>query len=295
MPAVSNRTSRHRRRARLGACIGTAALVVAPLVVLQAGASATTTPVIRSANIPNYAGVLENHAGRTLYSLSIEKGAKLHCVSKACLTLWLPVLVPTSTKTIVVASTVKGKIGFVARSKTLKQVTVNSYPVYTFKGDTGPNQSNGEAVAADGGTWAMLHAAAKTAAATPVAPLLQSGTAGVYTGTLENAAHRTLYVLSVEKGGTLHCLGSCLSFWPPLLVTAATKSIAVSAAVKGKIGFVTRGSAKQVTFNSYPVYTYAGDSGPFQSNGENLMADGGTWDIASAAATTPAATPIPAK
>ncbi|HUD68995.1 MAG TPA: hypothetical protein VMQ40_02030, partial [Acidimicrobiales bacterium] len=217
MPAFSNRASNRRRLTRLGACVGTAALAVAPLVVLQGTASASSSPVLHSANILNYSGVLENHASRTLYVLSIERGAKLHCTSKTCLTLWLPLLVPTSTRSITVAGTVKGKIGFVARSKTEKQVTVNSYPVYAFKGDKGPNESNGEAVAADGGTWSMLHAGAKSAAATPVAPLLQSGTAGKYTSVLEDATHLTLYVLSVEKGGTLHCTGSCLGFWPPLL------------------------------------------------------------------------------
>jgi predicted lipoprotein with Yx(FWY)xxD motif len=295
MPAFSNRASNRRRLTRLGTLVSTASLAVAPLVVVQGTGSASSTPAIHAANIPNYSGVLENHASRTLYLLSIEKGAKLHCVAKTCRTQWLPLLVPTATRSIAVAGTVKGKIGFVARSKTQKQVTVNTYPVYAFKGDKGPNQSNGEAVAADGGTWSMLRAAAKSAAATPVAPLLQSGTAGKYTSVLEDATHLTLYALSVEKGGTLHCTGSCLTFWPPLLVTSSTTSIAVAGDVKGKIGFISRGSSKQVTVNSFPVYTYSGDSGPNQSNGENLMLDGGTWDLASATATTAAGTQIPPK
>jgi predicted lipoprotein with Yx(FWY)xxD motif len=272
-------------------CLGATALAAASLVVVQGTASAAT-PVIKSANVPNYSGVLENHASRTLYILSVEKGAKLHCTSKACLSIWFPLLVPSSTKTVAVASTVKGKIGFVARSKTQKQVTVNSYPVYTFKGDSGPNQSNGEAVAADGGTWSMLHAAAKTAAGTPVAPPLQSGTVGKYTDVLGNSSHYTLYVLTAEMGGTLHCTGTCLQTWFPLYVTSSTRKVPEGLGVKGAIGFVTRGSAKQVTFNSYPVYTFYGDSGPSQDNGEDIPADGGTWYMASAAATTASATPV---
>jgi|GEM_PF-592188 len=294
MPSSSNRMSTHRRLTRLGACVGTAALAVAPLVVLQGAASASTSPVIRSANIPNYKGVLENHGSRTLYILSIEKGAKLHCTS-TCLKTWLPLLVPTSTKTISVMSAVKGKIGFVARSKSQKQVTVNTYAVYTYTGDSGPNQSKGEAFAGDGGTWSMLHAGAKTAAATPVAPPLQSGTAGVYTSVLESSSRFSIYVNSGEIGGSLHCTGPCTSNWPPLLVGASTTSIAVGHGVKGTIGFITRGSSKQVTFNSFPVYTFAGDTGPSQSNGENIAADGGTWDLASASATTAAGTQIPPK
>jgi predicted lipoprotein with Yx(FWY)xxD motif len=291
MPAFSNSTSNRRRLTRLGACVGTAALAVAPLVVLQ-GTALASTPVIRSANIPNYSGVLENHASRTLYILSTEKGAKLHCTSKACLSIWFPLVVPSSTKKVAVASTVKGKIGFVTRSKTQKQVTVNSYPVYTFKGDSGPNQSNGEAIVADGGTWSMLHAAAKTVAGTPVAPPLQSGSVGKYTDVLGNSSHFTLYVLTSEKGGTLKCTGSCLQSWFPLLVTSSTKTVAEGAGVKGAIGFVTRGSSKQVTFNSYPVYTFYGDSGPSQANGEDIPDLGGTWYMASAAASTATTTPV---
>jgi predicted lipoprotein with Yx(FWY)xxD motif len=291
MPAISTRSSNPHRLMHLGTCLGAAAIAAAPLVVMQGTADAAT-PVIKSANVPNYAGVLENHASHTLYALSIEKGAKLHCTSAACLSTWAPLLVPSSSTTVAVASTVKGKIGFVARSKTQKQVTVNTYPVYTYKGDVGPNQSNGEAIAADGGTWSMLHAAAKTAAGTPVAPLLQSGSFSPYANVLQNSSRYTLYVLTAEKGGTLHCTGACLQTWFPLYVTSSTTKIAKGLGVKGAIGFVTRGSSKQVTINSYPVYTYYGDSGRSQSNGEDIPADGGTWYMASAAATTAAATPI---
>ena len=189
----------------------------------------------------------------------------------------------------------KGKIGFVPRSKAQKQVTVNSYPVYTYKGDSGPNQSSGEAFVADGGSWFMLHAEAKTPGSTLVAPLLQSGASGKYTNSLQDKSNLTLYVLTVEKGGTLHCTGTCTGTWLPVLVTPSTTSIAVGVGVKGTIGFVARGSMKQVTYNSYPVYTFYYDTGPNQFGGENVAAHGGTWDIASAAATTASATPTPPK
>ena len=50
---------------------------------------------------------------------------------------------------------------------------------------------------------------------------------------------------------------------------------------------------KQVTVNGFPVYQYAGDFGPRQDNGQGVVADGGTWYLASAVATTNAATEIP--
>lgn len=288
MPVHSTSKPPRRRLTRLGALVGTAVLGASPLVVLQGAASASASPVIRAASIPNYSSVLENHASRTLYALSTERGAKLHCTA-TCLSTWLPLVVPAGTKSISVASSVKGKIGFVARSKAQKQVTVNTFPVYTFKGDTGTNQSNGEAFA---GQWFMLHAGATTGGAALVAPLLQSGTSGKYAKVLQDKSHLTLYVLSIEKGASVHCKAACLANWPPLLVTASTTHVAEGAGVKGSIGFVTRGSMQQVTFNTYPVYTYAGDTGPNQTNGENFVADGGTWLMASSPATTAAGTPV---
>ena len=62
----------------------------------------------------------------------------------------------------------------------------------------------------------------------------------------------------------------------------------------GPIGFIDRtGPTKQITFNGFPVYRYVGDYGPNGSNGEGVMADGGTWYLANAAATTNGATEVP--
>jgi predicted lipoprotein with Yx(FWY)xxD motif len=113
---------------------------------------------------------------------------------------------------------------------------------------------------------------------------------------LESNSSLTYYELSDEVGGTLHCTGACVSSWPPLLVSSATTAAEVSlgTGVKGAIGFVTRSaSQKQVTFNSYPIYTFSGDTGPNQSNGQGIEEPGGaTWHLVNASATTPASTPV---
>src|ERR1019366_88242 len=127
--------------------------------------------------------------------LSTEKNTKLHCV-RHCLTVWPPLLVKSSTKSIKLGAGVSGKIGFVKRSSTKKQVTFNSYPVYVYSGDSGPKQSNGEGIHADGGTWTMVHASAKTASATPYArirPTLQSSNTYYYSNVLANSSAYSLY------------------------------------------------------------------------------------------------------
>jgi len=50
----------------------------------------------------------------------------------------------------------------------MKQVTFNSYPVYTFIGDRGLKQANGEGIMALGGTWLLQHASSSTLGGTSV-------------------------------------------------------------------------------------------------------------------------------
>jgi predicted lipoprotein with Yx(FWY)xxD motif len=243
-------------------------------------------------NVTGFSGVLGNHVSRTLYALSTERNAKVHC-KNACLGTWPPLLVKASVKSLSLGAGVKGKVGFVTRSSTMKQVTFNSFPVYTYKGDTGPKQSNGEDIQADGGTWTMLNAAARSAGATADAPMLQSESLPSYAGTLVNHTERSLYLLSTELGASVQCTGGCLSVWTPLEVSSMTAPVTMGPKVKGTIGFVARGSNFQVTFNSYPVYTYTGDTGPAQWSGEGVVAYGGTWYLLKASATTASGTPIP--
>jgi predicted lipoprotein with Yx(FWY)xxD motif len=122
-------------------------------------------------------------------------------------------------------------------------------------------------------------------------PVLKSAEVPGFSGALVNGSARTLYVLSSEKGAKLKCKGSCLATWPPLLVKTSVTAISLGAGVKGKIGFVTRSKTmKQVTFNSFPVYTYSGDTGTLQASGEGIQAFGGAWTLAKAKASSPAAT-----
>jgi predicted lipoprotein with Yx(FWY)xxD motif len=113
-----------------------------------------------------------------------------------------------------------------------------------------------------------------------------------YGEVLTDSAGFSLYVLSTESKGTLHCTSTaCVTNWPPLLVAKSSK-ITVASGVKGKISHVARGTKWQVTYNGWPVYTFIGDSGPGKWKGEKIVAFGGTWYLVDAAATTNAKTPV---
>jgi predicted lipoprotein with Yx(FWY)xxD motif len=115
---------------------------------------------------------------------------------------------------------------------------------------------------------------------------------GKYGEVLTDSAGFSLYVLSTESKGKLHCTStSCTTSWIPLLVAKNAK-VTAGSGVKGKISHVTRGTKWQVTYNGWPVYTFIGETGPAKSNGEKIVAFGGTWYLVTAAATTNSATPV---
>jgi predicted lipoprotein with Yx(FWY)xxD motif len=176
--------------------LAAAGLLAAPLAE-SADASST---VLQSVNVAGFPGALANHASRTLYILSVEKGAKLKCTG-GCLTHWIPVTVKSPVTSVSLGANVKGKIGFVARGATTKQVTFNSYPLYTFAGDSGPKQSHGEGAAFDGGKWYVVKAASTSVGATPIVGAAPSSGGATTTTTAKKPAATTTTTTMGAGGG----------------------------------------------------------------------------------------------
>jgi predicted lipoprotein with Yx(FWY)xxD motif len=92
--------------------------------------------------------LLASKAGRTLYSLSVERHGHFVCtMSSGCLSVWHPL-------TVAAGVTPKGpvKLGTVRRPEGDLQVTYRGRPLYSFGGDTKPGQRNGEGIK-DVGVW----------------------------------------------------------------------------------------------------------------------------------------------
>lgn len=66
------------------------------------------------------------------------------------------------------------------------------------------------------------------------------------------------------KGASLYympkgkCTGSCLSFWPPLLLPKGSKATPTGVACLGKAKF---GKRTQITYRGRPLYTFTSDMG----------------------------------
>ncbi len=92
--------------------------------------------------------ILTTTKGRTLYRLSVEAGGKFICTrSSGCLSTWHPLVVPAGVQPIGPV-----KLGTITRPDGGVQVTYHGHPLYSFGGDTGPGQTNGEGIV-DVGTW----------------------------------------------------------------------------------------------------------------------------------------------
>jgi predicted lipoprotein with Yx(FWY)xxD motif len=99
---------------------------------------------------------------------------------------------------------------------------------------------------------------------------------------LVDGTGRTVYDFANDKTSASTCTGACAANWPP--VPAPTSLPASLPGVTGKLGTTIRpGGARQLTVAGHPVYTFAGDSAPGQTNGQGKVLDGGLWTVVSPA------------
>jgi predicted lipoprotein with Yx(FWY)xxD motif len=90
---------------------------------------------------------------------------------------------------------------------------------------------------------------------------------------LANAQGYTLYWFAPDTPTRSTCDGTCAVYWPPL-----TGRPVAGAGVTGRLGTIRRSDGTtQVTYDGHPLYTYVGDSGPGQANGNDINLNGGLW------------------
>lgn len=86
----------------------------------------------------------------------------------------------------------------------------------------------------------------------------------------------TLYDFHKDKGSKSACYGACAAAWPPLLTEGNPQ--AQGSADRSMLGTTKRTDGTvQVTYNGWPLYTYAGDRGPGEANGNDISQYGAQW------------------
>ena len=99
---------------------------------------------------------------------------------------------------------------------------------------------------------------------------------------LDDSAGYTLYVYLPDRRDRSRCTGTCAQQWPPLVLPTKIRFPTAGPGVRRSLlGTITRpGGARQVTYNGWPLYTYAQDN-PGTANGQGD--DMGTWYVISTA------------
>lgn len=87
-----------------------------------------------------------------------------------------------------------------------------------------------------------------------------------------------LYMFPPDGARRVTCSGDCLTAWPPLTVPRGDRLVA-GPGVRADLLGTDAGPAGErvVTYDRWPLYTYAGDGRPRQASGQAVDAEGGYW------------------
>ena len=120
-----------------------------------------------------------------------------------------------------------------------------------------------------------------TAAGTPASSGSTAATvieshAGSAASFLTNSSGRAVYLWAADSMNKSMCSGACAQAWPP--VTSMGQVTTAHGAKAADLGTITRSDGtKQVTYLGHPLYYFAGDSGPGQTNGQGSDSFGAKW------------------
>lgn len=99
----------------------------------------------------------------------------------------------------------------------------------------------------------------------------KTGSAGAF---LTDGSGRSVYLFVKDTGDKSTCDGACAAAWPPV-----TGQPSASGGVNAsELGTITRSDGtKQVTYDSHPLYYFAGDTGPGMVKGQGIDGFGAKW------------------
>ena len=92
----------------------------------------------------------------------------------------------------------------------------------------------------------------------------------------------TLYMFVPDHRKKVSCTGRCAGAWPPLTVVKNVKPTAgkgVDRSLLDTLPDPQDPMLRVITYNGWPLYGYAEDSEPGDTNGQGLNADGGYWYV----------------
>lgn len=232
--------------------------------------------------------VVTDSEGFTLYRFDKDSSSppKATCEGD-CAKAW-PVVSPEGAKAP--AGVDASLLGEVTRADGSKQLTLGGWPMYRYAKDTKPGEVNGHGV---GGTWFASAPDGKKASAAADGGAAEEGAEeGAEEEPVTDAAGLSVRkdpklgdIVVDSRGMTVYrfkkdsawpmktaCTGACLEKWP--VVAPVDKNDIEGITKKGYVTFDRPDGIKQQTIDCWPLYTFAGDEAPGDTNGQGV---GGTW------------------
>ena len=204
--------------------------------------------------------ILTDGDGNTLY-LFIPDGQGPSVCNDACAAAWPP-LEGEPTAGDGVDATL---LGTATRDDGTTQATYNDWPLYYYADDTNPGDTNGQSI---NDIWWVISPTgdAIMGAADAMGPTVAVAASGLG-DILTDGDGNTLYLFIPDGQGPSVCNDACAAAWPPL-EGEPTAGDGVDATL---LGTATRDDGTtQATYNDWPLYYYADDTNPGDTNGQSI-------------------------
>jgi predicted lipoprotein with Yx(FWY)xxD motif len=232
-----------------------------------------------AASDSSFGPILADADGNTLYVFLADTGGESTCYDD-CADNW-PALVSEGDP--VAGDGVDASLlGTTERTDGSIQVTYAGQPLYLFAGDEAPGDTNGQEV---GDIWYVVGPDGAPIegggeddgggdAAEGAAVEAEDSSLGTI---LADAEGNTLYVFLADTDGESTCYDDCAQNWPAFVTEGdpqAGRGIEASL-----LGTVERTDGTiQITYGGQPLYYFAGDQGPGDTNGQDV---GDIWYVVS--------------
>ena len=200
-----------------------------------------------------------DRSGRTQYLFTPDNRDLSNCAD-TCALFWPPLLTvgdPTPGENVSA-----DQLGTIERDDGSMQVTYNGWPLYYFAFDNMPGDANGQD---SQDVWYVV----STYGGPIQTDVLVETSDHPDLGTiLTDRSGRTQYLFTPDNRDLSNCADACALFWPPLLTVGdPTPGENVSA---DQLGTIERDDGSmQVTYNGWPLYYFAFDNMPGDTNGQD--------------------------
>jgi len=99
---------------------------------------------------------------------------------------------------------------------------------------------------------------------------------------LVTSTGRTIYMFVPDHQSKVTCVASCAALWPPVLLGSGQTAVGTGGVKTSLLGSDPNpGGGRVVTYNKWPLYTFASDTSAGTATGQALNLNGGLWYVLS--------------